>query len=98
MRQTLGTDFQKHGAIKDAQKVFRHASIKTTADVYVQEILASVRAANQLPDVRNFGETSTSFAKTSNYNVPQGPNWKKRAGQVLQRNGSSGRTRIHFQT
>jgi len=31
--------------MKDAQSVLRHASIKTTADVYMQEIPESVRAA-----------------------------------------------------
>lgn len=45
MRRTLGTDLQKHGTMKDAQGVLRHASIKTTADVYVQQIPESVRAA-----------------------------------------------------
>ncbi len=45
MRRTLGTDLQKHGTMKDAQSVLRHASIKTTADVYVQQIPESVRAA-----------------------------------------------------
>src|SRR5262249_22859224 len=38
MRRTLGTDLQKHGTMKDAQGALRHASIKTTADVYMQEI------------------------------------------------------------
>ena len=38
MRRTLGTDLQKHGTMKDAQGALRHASIKTTADVYVQQI------------------------------------------------------------
>ncbi|HWO39729.1 MAG TPA: site-specific integrase [Candidatus Acidoferrum sp.] len=45
MRRTLGTDLQQHGTIKDAQGVLRHASIKTTGDVYVQQIPQSVRAA-----------------------------------------------------
>ena len=45
MRRTLGTDLQKHGTMKDAQGALRHASIKTTADVYMQEIPESVRAA-----------------------------------------------------
>jgi integrase len=45
MRRTLGTDLQQHGTMKDAQGVLRHASIKTTADVYMQEIPESVRAA-----------------------------------------------------
>lgn len=45
MRRTLGTDLQKHGTMKDAQGALRHASIKTTADVYVQQIPESVRTA-----------------------------------------------------
>jgi integrase len=45
MRRTLGTDLQLHGTIKDVQGVLRHASIKTTGDVYVQQIPQSVRAA-----------------------------------------------------
>jgi hypothetical protein len=45
MRRTLGTDLQQHRTIKDAQGVLRHASIKTTGDVYVQQIPQSVRAA-----------------------------------------------------
>jgi integrase len=45
MRRTLGTDLQKHGTMKDAQGALRHASIKTTADVYMQEIPDSIRAA-----------------------------------------------------
>jgi hypothetical protein len=31
--------------MKDAQQILRHASIKTTAEVYMQEIQASVRSA-----------------------------------------------------
>jgi hypothetical protein len=42
MRRTLGTDLQKHGSYKDAQGALRHASIKTTGDVYVQTIEESV--------------------------------------------------------
>jgi integrase len=45
MRRTLGTDLQRHGSMKDTQAALRHASIKTTADVYVEPIAASVRAA-----------------------------------------------------
>jgi integrase len=45
MRRTLGTDMQRHGTMKDAQAALRHASIKTTANVYMQEIPVSVRAA-----------------------------------------------------
>ncbi len=42
MRRTLGTHLQHHGTLKDAQGALRHASIKTTGDVYVQSIEASV--------------------------------------------------------
>jgi integrase len=42
MRRTLGTDMQKHGSLKDTQGMLRHASIKTTGDVYVQTIEQSV--------------------------------------------------------
>jgi len=34
-----------HGTMKDAQQILRHASIKTTAEIYMQEVLASVRSA-----------------------------------------------------
>ena len=36
---------QKHGSLKDAQGGLRHASIKTTGDVYVQTIEESVLSA-----------------------------------------------------
>jgi integrase len=42
MRRTLATNLQHHGTLKDAQGVLRHASIRTTGDVYVQTIEASV--------------------------------------------------------
>ena len=45
MRRTLGTDLQAHRTMKDAQTALRHASIKTTANVYMQPIPASVIAA-----------------------------------------------------
>jgi len=45
MRRTLGTDLQKHGTMKDAQQILRHANILTTGNVYMQEIPASVVAA-----------------------------------------------------
>ena len=46
MRRTLGTDMQHHGTLKDTQGLLRHASIKTTGDVYVQTIDQSVLAVN----------------------------------------------------
>ena len=42
MRRTLGTDMQEHGTLKDAQGMLRHASIRTTGDVYMQTIERSV--------------------------------------------------------
>ena len=41
----LGTDLQQHGSMKDAQRILRHASIRTTANIYMQPIPASVVAA-----------------------------------------------------
>jgi integrase len=38
MRRTLGTNLQHDGTLKDAQVALRHASIRTTGDVYVQTI------------------------------------------------------------
>jgi len=45
MRRTMGTDLQKHGTLKDVQGALRHASIKTTGDVYVQTLDESVLRA-----------------------------------------------------
>ncbi len=45
MRRTLGTDMQQHGTLKDTQSLLRHASIKTTGDVYVQTVEQSVLQA-----------------------------------------------------
>lgn len=45
MRRTLGTDMQQHGSMKDTQQILRHASIRTTANIYMQPIPASVMAA-----------------------------------------------------
>jgi len=42
MRRTMGTDLQHYGTLKDAQGALRHASIKTTGDVYMQTIESSV--------------------------------------------------------
>jgi hypothetical protein len=60
MRRTLGTDLQQHGTIKDAQGVLRHASIKTTGDVYVQQIPKRPRG-NQLANTGNFGAAAASW-------------------------------------
>jgi hypothetical protein len=42
MRRTMGTDMQHHGTLKDAQGALRHASIKTTGDIYMQPLEESV--------------------------------------------------------
>jgi hypothetical protein len=39
------TDMQHHGTLKDTQGILRHASIRTTGDIYVQAIDASVQQA-----------------------------------------------------
>lgn len=45
MRRTLGTDLQKYGTLKDAQRILRHADIKTTGNIYMQAIPDSVMKA-----------------------------------------------------
>jgi hypothetical protein len=45
MHRTLGPDMQQHGTLKDTPGTLRHASIKTTGDVYLQTIEQSVLAA-----------------------------------------------------
>jgi integrase len=50
MRRTLGTDLQEHGTLKDAQGALRHASIRTTGDVYMQTIESSVLQRDELQD------------------------------------------------
>lgn len=45
MRRTLGTDMQNYGSLKDTQSMLRHASIKTTGDIYVQTIDQNVLQA-----------------------------------------------------
>src|SRR5216684_70298 len=92
MRRTLGTDLQEHGTMKDTQAALRHASIKTTADVYVQEIPESVRAAIN-------SRTRAILAKrrviATQIEIATCPNRRRRSLQVLKKNGSSGRTRTY---
>jgi integrase len=45
MRRTVGTDLQFYGTLKDAQAALRHKSAGTTANVYMQPVSSSVRAA-----------------------------------------------------
>jgi hypothetical protein len=44
IRRTIATLAQKKGTVKDVQGVLRHSRTATTADVYMQEIPASVQA------------------------------------------------------
>jgi hypothetical protein len=54
MRRTLGTDMQQRGTLKDTQGMLRHASIKTTGDVYLQTIETSARNAKNSRAVEIF--------------------------------------------
>ena len=56
--------------MKDAQGALRHTSIKTTADVYMQEIPASVRAAIN-SRTRAILPSSKRFRQNSGVNVSQ---------------------------
>ena len=70
MRRTLGSDLQQHGTIKDAQGVLRHASIKTTGDVYVQQI----RKACERQSTREHGQSWRSGGRlVSNRNMQRVP-------------------------
>src|ERR1700730_17475268 len=85
--------------MKDIQGALRHASIKTAGDVYLQPIPSSVRAAI---NARTEEILAGSKAKTTWQ--PEGiaktqdamqPNARIRVLQVLERIGSSGRTRTY---
>lgn len=82
MRRTMGTDMQHHGTLKDTQGALRHASIRTTGDVYVQTLDASVakavnsRTAAVLKDWRPKVETMGLKGRNLRSNGegnPQGP-------------------------
>jgi hypothetical protein len=45
MRRSLGTHLSGHGTLKDTQGALRHASIKTTGNVYVQVVEENVMRA-----------------------------------------------------
>ena len=110
MRRTLGTDMQGHGTMKDAQQILRHASIKTTAEIYMQEIQASVRSAinsrtreifSQRRKTESTGEPGFSPRKPNslqprNTTVPNGSKFVLVGYlQMAEKNGSSGRTRTY---
>jgi hypothetical protein len=57
IRETIATLAQKKGTVKDVQGVLRYSRTATTADVYMQEIPASVQAmVNSVRNGHNAGE------------------------------------------
>ena len=77
MRRTLGTDLQQHGSMKDAQRILRHASIRTTANIYMQPIPASVVAAINSRTRAIFRSCSgENFLKVPHTTVPNGSKLK----------------------
>lgn len=72
MRRTLGTDLQQHGTMKDTQRILRHASIRTTANVYVQPIPASVMSAINSRTRAILGDWEPKPAKVQRTTVPNG--------------------------
>ena len=107
MRRTLGTDMQGHGTMKDAQQILRHASIKTTAEIYMQEIQASVRSAINSRTRAIFSQSKSDLSALENpVSHQRKPNSLKRRNttvpssfarclQMVEKNGSSGRTRTY---
>jgi hypothetical protein len=81
MRRTLGTDLQLHGTMKDAQRILRHASIRTTANVYMQPIPASVMSAINSRTRAILGDWEPKLAKVQHTTVP---NWVELILQVLE--------------
>src|SRR6266700_3857852 len=92
MRRTLGRDMQKHGSMKDAQRILRHASIKTTGNVYMQEIPASIIAVINSRTRAILAKRQDIAAKSEGATYPN--RWN-RLLQVPEKNGSSGRTRTY---
>src|SRR5438105_2135926 len=73
MRRTLGTDLQQHGTMKDAQQILRHASIRTTANIYMQPIPASVVSAiNSRTKAIFRTRNQVASSKTPTTTVPNG--------------------------
>ena len=74
--------------MKDTQGALRHAGIKTTADVYVQDITESVRAAmnSRTRAVLAKGRETVTEAESAT-----SPNRKRWLLQAIEKNGSSDR-------
>jgi hypothetical protein len=107
IRRSLGTDLQGHGTMKYAQQILRYARIKTTAEIYMQEIQASVRSAinsrireifrQRTKELRQL-ENPVSHQRKPNSLQPRNTTVPSSiAGylQVAEKNGSSGRTRTY---
>ena len=52
--------------MKDAQQILRHASIKTTAEVYMQEIQTCVRSAINSRTREIFGQRKKELSQLEN--------------------------------
>ena len=61
--------------MKDAQGALRHASIKTTAEVYMQEIPASVRAAINSRTRAILAKQEEIFQKAGSPTCPNSKMW-----------------------
>lgn len=82
MRRTLGTDFQHHGTLKDAQGALRHASIRTTGDVYVQTIETSVLNAMNSRTLEILADLEPAILNGSNVMVMESATPKRRSLRV----------------
>jgi integrase len=60
LRRTCATHMQHLGSVKDVQAHLRHARPNVTAEVYMQEIPASVRSAVELLDRKLSGQLNTN--------------------------------------
>ena len=99
MRRTLGTDLQHHGTIKDAQGAYATPASRRQ----VTCTCSRYRKACERQSTREHGQFWRSGGRlVSNRNmqrvpkrVPTCPNWKRWPVELLEKNGSSGRTRTY---
>jgi hypothetical protein len=95
MRRTVGTDLQKHGTMKDAQQILRHANIQTTANVYMQQIPTSVMEGINSRTRAILASRKPIPEEISNAMGSNGLQLESEVLQVPEKNGSSGRTRTY---
>ena len=81
--------------MKDAQTALRHANITTTANVYMQPIPASVTAAMNSRTRAVLSKKRRIQEKLLRQCTPMHPSFPRADLQVLEKNGSSGRTRTY---